>query len=66
MSKANYDLPEDKLQKVVRMSGANSKREAIVIALDDYLAKKKAVALLNAYGKFALKWTKSSLRKYRG
>lgn len=66
MAKANYDLPEEKLQKVVRASGAGSKREAIIIALDEYLAKKKAVALLSAYGKIPLKWTKSSLRKYRG
>ncbi len=66
MSKANYDLPDDKLQKVVKESGAKSKREAIVIALDDYLAKKKAEALLGAYGKIPLTWTKSSLRKYRG
>jgi Arc/MetJ family transcription regulator len=66
MSKANYDLPDDKLQKVVRASGAESKREAIIIALDDYLAKKKAEALLKAYGKLPLSWTKSSLRKYRG
>lgn len=66
MAKANYDLPEEKLQKVVRQSGAASKREAIIIALDDYLAKKRAEALLGAYGKVPLKWTKSSLRKYRG
>lgn len=66
MAKANYDLPEDKLQKVVKESGASSKREAIVIALDDYLAKKKAEALLKAYGKLPTTWTQSSLRKYRG
>lgn len=66
MAKANYELPEDKLQKVIKESGAKSKREAIIIALDDYLAKKKAEALLKAYGKLPLKWTKSSLRKYRG
>lgn len=66
MSKANYDLPDDKLQKVVKASGAQSKREAIIIALDDYLAKKKAEALLSSYGKLPLTWTKSSLRTYRG
>lgn len=66
MARANYELPEDKLQKVVNISGAHSKREAIIIALDDYLARKKAEALLKSYGKLPLKWTKSSLRKYRG
>lgn len=66
MAKANYELPEDKLQKVIKESGAKSKREAIIIALDEYLAKKKAEALLNAYGKLPLKWSRPALRKYRG
>lgn len=66
MAKANYELPEDKLQKVIKESGARSKREAIIIALDEYLAKKKAEALLKAYGKLPLKWSQSALRKYRG
>lgn len=66
MSKANYDLPDDKLQKVIKASGAHSKREAIIIALDDYLAKKKAEVLVKSYGKLPLIWTQSTLRKYRG
>ncbi len=65
MSKANYDLPEDKLQKVIRLSGAKSKKEAIIFALDEFLKKKKAEKLISAYGKIPLKWTKKSLRGYR-
>ena len=66
MAKANYDLPEEKLLKVARLSGAKSKREAILIALDEYLKKKQLEELANSYGKFPLKWTKKSLLKYRG
>lgn len=66
MAKANYDLPEEKLQRVVRYSGAHSKREAIIIALDEFLMRKKAEELIRAYGKFPLKWTKKSLKAYRG
>jgi len=66
MSKANYDLPDDKLVKVVRSSGARSKREAIIIALDEYLKKKAAERLIQSYGKIPLKWTQKTLRKYRG
>lgn len=66
MGKANYDLPDDKLQRVVRLSGASSKREAIVLALDEYLRKKQAEKLIGAYGKFPLRWTRKSLRSYRG
>lgn len=65
MGKANYDLPDDKIEKVIRSSGARSKKEAIVIALDEYLKKKTAEELVRAYGKIPLKWTGKSLRKYR-
>lgn len=66
MGRANYDLPDEKLAKVQRCTGARSKREAIIIALDEYLQKKKAEDLLQAYGKLPLKWTQKSLRTYRG
>lgn len=66
MAKANYDLPEEKLRRVVRSSGARSKREAIVLALDEYLLKKEAEALIRSYGKLPLRWTRRSLRAYRG
>lgn len=66
MGKANYDLPDNKLLSVVRLSGAGSKREAIIIALDEYLKKKKAEELIRAYGKYPLKWSRRSLSAYRG
>ncbi len=66
MGKANYDLPDDKLKQVVISSGAHSKREAIIIALDEYLKKKKREKLLRSYGRLHLKWTQESLKKYRG
>ena len=66
MGKANYDLPGDKLARVIRFSGARSKREAIILALDEFLKRKKAEKLIRAYGKFPLNWAKKSLRAYRG
>lgn len=66
MGRANYDLPDDKLARVVRLSRARSKREAIIIALDEFLKRKKAEELARAFGKIPLKWTKKSLRSYRG
>jgi len=66
MGRANYDLPDDKLLRVVRLAGARSKRQAILIALDDYLKRKQAEKLVDAYGKVSLKWTRRSLRRYRG
>jgi hypothetical protein len=66
MGRANYDLPDDKLAKVVRLSGAHSKKEALVIAMDEYLKKKKLERLSRSHGKIPLKWTKRTLRNYRG
>lgn len=66
MSRANYELPDDKLAKVLRYSGARSKKEAIIIALDEYLKKKRLEKLAISYGKMPLQWSKKSLRAYRG
>jgi len=41
MAKANYDLPEKELLKVKRLAHARSKKEAIVIALNNYIHRKK-------------------------
>lgn len=65
MGKANYDLPDDKIAEVVEKAGAASKREAIIIALEEYLKRKKIEKLIEHYGQIPLKWTRSSLRKYR-
>ncbi|MBI4212043.1 MAG: hypothetical protein HY540_05335 [Deltaproteobacteria bacterium] len=66
MAKANYDLPEEVLIEVVEKSHAKSKREAIVIALDEYLKTKQLETLAASAGKHPLRWTKKSLRSYRG
>jgi uncharacterized protein (DUF2384 family) len=65
MAKANFDLPADILDQVVKAAGASSKREAIIIALDAYLKRKKIEEILASEGKFPLNWTKKSLAKQR-
>lgn len=65
MARANYDLPNDKIERVIKLSGASSKKEAIVIALDTYLKLKKREEIISSYGKIPLKWTQKSLRRYR-
>ena len=66
MPKANYDLPTETLQEVIKLSGAKSKREALVIAMESYLKRKKIERLILSYGKVPLNWTQKRLRKYRG
>ena len=65
MSRANYDLPNEKIEEVMKLSGAKSKREALIIALESYLRRKHIEALINAPGKISLNWTKKSLAKFR-
>ncbi len=66
MAKANFDLPAETLAEVVRLSGAKSKREALVIAMEDYLRRKKIERLIQSAGKIELTWNQGSLKKYRG
>ncbi len=58
MSKANFDLPDDKLELVKKKAGVKTKREAIVIALDEYLRRKKIEELLRMKGKVRFDVTK--------
>ena len=66
MGRANYELPDETLMEVRELSGAKTKREAIVIALEEYIQMKKIQQLIQAQGTLPLNWTKRSLRKYRG
>jgi hypothetical protein len=65
MAKANYDLPVETLEEVMTLSQSKSKREAIIIALESYIKKKKLERLIDSYGKISLSWTRKSLEKYR-
>ena len=60
MAKANYDLPNDKIEEVMRISGAKSKREALLITLDSFLQRKKVEDLMGSFGKFPSAWKKAS------
>ncbi|MBU0506148.1 MAG: type II toxin-antitoxin system VapB family antitoxin [bacterium] len=66
MAVANYDLPENILDMVRKISGVKTKREAIIIALKEYLRKNKIQKLIESQGKVSLNWTHKSLRAYRG
>ena len=65
MAKANYDLPNEMIERVRKLSGARTKREALVVALQAYLQQKKLDELIHSYGKVSLRWTRKSLQKYR-
>ncbi len=65
MPKANYDLPNEKIHEIIRLSGVKSKREALIVAIDSYLQRKRLEKLIRSYGKVSLSWTKKSLSRHR-
>jgi hypothetical protein len=65
MAKANYDLPNNKIEAVMKMTGSKSKREALIKAIDAFLDQKKREVLINSFGKFSLSWTRKGLQNYR-
>lgn len=65
MAKANYDLPNAKIEEVMKLSGAKTKREALVVAIESYLKRKRLESLLSAPGKVSLTWTRKALKAYR-
>ena len=65
MGLANYNLPDAPLKQVIRLSGAKTKRDAIILALEEYIKQKKREKLIQAYGKMPLRWTQKALKKYR-
>jgi hypothetical protein len=65
MAKANYDLPNDVINRVRKLSNASSKREAIIVALESFLQQRRLEELIASYGKVSLQWTKKSLANFR-
>lgn len=61
-----YELPEELIDKVRELSGAKSKKGAIVVALEEYIKAAQVKSLLNRINsKKGFGLTHSKLRKMR-
>jgi Arc/MetJ family transcription regulator len=58
-------IDENLLQEAKKASGARTKREAVEIALEEYVRKKKAEKLIEFEGKIELSFTLSEFLKRR-
>ncbi len=58
-------LPDNLIMQVIRTSKVKTKTEAIIIAMKEYLRKKKLEKLINYSGKIKLKIDLEKLRKNR-
>jgi hypothetical protein len=63
--RTTVDIPEKILQECLVLSEAKTKREAIVLSLEDYIRRKKLERLAQAKGKLALKDTWREFRHKR-
>ena len=61
--RTTLDLPQDLIENVMKLTGAKTKSEAIITALQDLIDKQKRIKLLAYKGKFDLDLDLNALRK---
>jgi Arc/MetJ family transcription regulator len=63
--KTTIDIPEKALKEVMRNTGAATKREAVVTAIDDYNRRKRLAAVAKTFGTFKAFMTQEELQTLR-
>lgn len=63
--KTTIDIPESELQEVMRLTGAQTKREAVVTAITDFNRRMRLEALADQLGTFDSVMTVSELLRRR-
>ena len=64
--RTTVDIPDDMLGELIENSGARTKREAILTAIEEYNRKKKIAALADVVGTFGQFMTADDLNQSRG
>ncbi len=63
--KTTLDIPEEKFTTVQRLYGLRTKREAVILALDELARRYKIERLVDQLGTFADFMTQDDLREMR-
>ena len=63
--KTTIDIPDQDLEEVIRLTGANTKREAVVYAIRDFNKRRRMSLLAEMLGSFEDFMTRDDLRKLR-
>ena len=63
--KTTIDIPEKALRDVMRNTGAATKREAVVTAIDEYNRRKRLAAIADQLGTFKDFMTQEELQRLR-
>jgi Arc/MetJ family transcription regulator len=63
--KTTIDIPEKALREVMRHTGAATKREAVVTAIDEYNRRRRVEELVKTFGTFTDFMTQDDLARMR-
>jgi Arc/MetJ family transcription regulator len=63
--KTTIDIPNDELQEAIRLTGAKTKREAVVIALSEFNRRRRLQKLAEKFGTLEGFMTQEELRRMR-
>jgi len=63
--KTTIDIPDDELKKVMKYTGAKTKREAVVRAIEDFNRRQRLAELVKVLGTFEDFMTQEELKKMR-
>ena len=64
--KTTVDIPESELEEAIRHTGAKTKREAVVIALEEFNRRRRLQSLAEKFGTLEGFMTQEELRQERG
>lgn len=64
--KTTIDIPDEELQEAIRLTGAKTKREAVVIALSEFNRRRRLQRLTEKFGTLEGFMTQEELRQMRG
>jgi len=63
--KTTIDIPEKELREAIRLTGAKTKREAVVIALSEFNRRRRLQKLVDKFGTLDGFMTQEELRRMR-
>jgi len=63
--KTTVDIPEEALEEAMRLTGAKTKREAVVIAIEEYNRRRRLARLAGELGSFQGFLTREELERLR-
>lgn len=61
--KTTLDLSEDLMERVIELSGKKTKRDAVTIAMEEFVRQKSIEALINLGGKVDIAETYEAMRE---